>query len=257
MSIIRAPRPDADYVLIRNDVLRDDRLSYRARGILAVILSRPDNWRTDSVSLARGGTEGRDAIRSSLNELEAAGYIVRHRMQDERGRWRQVALVYDTPQPQQQAFDGMDAKHDGFPTTGIPAPGKPNVGNSGAIRTTETNNRDETTSPPPAKADGNRPTVAQQFAKAAVGTIMENRGPHLVDAAKVNAVARRLRSLVPTAEPELFARSYLALRAKGITSPNAEQIAERMAAGGGALAVSNWDDGRDFYGRPVADRGGR
>lgn len=247
MSIIRAPRPESDYVTIRNDVLRDNRLSYRARGILAVILSRPDNWRTDSASLCREGAEGRDAVRSALTELEAAGYIKRERLQDDRGRWRSVALVFDTPQPVQGTLE-LDTKPDGFPTPGIPAPGKPAVGGPGPIRTTEKNNLEEHHSPPPAKADGKRPTLAQQFATEAVKIIMENRGTHLVDAAKVHAVAKRLRTLVPSAEPMVFAHAYITLRARGVTTPNAERIAEQMA-GARQMAVSDWGDGRDFYGQ--------
>lgn len=246
MSIIRAPRPESDYVTIRNDVLRDSRLSYRARGVLAVILSRPDNWRTDAASLCRQGAEGRDAIRSALTELEDAGYIARERLQDERGRWRTVALVFDTPQPVQGTLT-LDAKDDGFPTPGKPNAGNPTAGFPGPIRKTDKNNLEENY-PPPAKADGKPSSVAQRFATEAVRVIMENRGSHLVDAAKVNAVAKRLRTLVPSAEPELFARAYLALRARGVTTPNAERIAEQMA-GARQMAVSNWDDGQGFYDR--------
>lgn len=237
VSIIRAPRPEAGYTVIRDDVLRDDRLSYRARGILAVILSRPDNWRTDSVGLCRTGTEGREAIRSALRELEGAGYIVRQRLQDERGRWRQVALVYDTPQPIQETLD-LVSNQDGFPTPGNPAPGEPApgepaAGGLGAIRSTEKDNPEGTT-PADSIGDGKPPSVAQQFAREVVPVVMENRGSLMVDAAAVNAVARRYRTLAgaSAASPEQFASAYLYLRGQGITKPNAERVAEALALKG-------------------------
>lgn len=251
MSIIRAPRPEANYVTIRNDVLRDDRLSYRARGILAVILSRPDNWRTDAMSLVREGTEGREAIRSALRELEGAGYITRERLQDERGRWRQVALVYDAPQPIQEALVPV-SNQDGFPKPGKPAPGKPNAGNLGAIRSTEKNDREEQLLPTAANGDGKPPTVAAAFAKEATHTVMDRRGDVMVDARTVNAVARRYRTLAGShaASPEQFAQAYLRCRAQGITKPNAEKIAETISHRQGRVGDAHEDywaqDGATF-----------
>lgn len=59
-------------------LLGDDDLSFRALGVLAYLLSRPPGWETDSKRLAAGKRrEGRDAIRSALKELEAAGYLHR------------------------------------------------------------------------------------------------------------------------------------------------------------------------------------
>ena len=99
--IIRSHRPDSHFTILRNDVLRDDRLSFRARGILASILSRPEDWRTTAELLAKqsGGREGRDAIQSALKELEQAGYLIRRKERDAAtGRIRTVTYVFDDPQ---------------------------------------------------------------------------------------------------------------------------------------------------------------
>lgn len=98
MSIKRAPRPQSHYTIISNEVLRDENLSFRARGILASILSRPDNWRTDADSLARESKEGRTAILTALKELEHVGYLQRKKSQNEKGHWITESLVFDKPQ---------------------------------------------------------------------------------------------------------------------------------------------------------------
>lgn len=71
--IRRGQRPER-YLLVSNDVVRDVRLSRRARGLLVELLSRPDNWQINVAGLLEGGPEGRDAIRAALRELEEVGY---------------------------------------------------------------------------------------------------------------------------------------------------------------------------------------
>jgi len=96
--IVRSPRPESHFTIIANDILRNHRLTLRARGLLALLLSYPDNWKTSSTNLAKVCPEGRDAIRNALTELEENGYLKRQKRQDEAGRWITEAYVYDTPQ---------------------------------------------------------------------------------------------------------------------------------------------------------------
>jgi hypothetical protein len=97
MPIVRAERPKANFTILQNSVIRDERLSFRARGILAFILSMPDNWSTSSDHLSRVSMEGRDAIRAAMKELQHAGYIQRIRQQSTRGHWQTVTIVHDSP----------------------------------------------------------------------------------------------------------------------------------------------------------------
>lgn len=99
MSIRRAPRPEHQFLMVRNDVCRDDRLSYRALGLLVSMLSYPDNWTFATDRLAKGeGREGEKAIRTALKELEQSGYLVRRRLKADGGRFVWEHVLYDTPQ---------------------------------------------------------------------------------------------------------------------------------------------------------------
>lgn len=125
--IVRAPRPESGFTIIRNDVLNDERLSYRARGILASILSKPDNWHTDYRVIAREGKEGKSAVRAALAELRDVGYIVQTRRQEKSGRWVTDMLIHDTPQTMTDEASSHVAPSVGKPNLGGPNPGKPTL----------------------------------------------------------------------------------------------------------------------------------
>lgn len=146
-KIIRAPRPAKNWTEISNDVLRDKSLSYRARGILARLLSNADGFAMNADDLAEESPgEGRDAVRKSLSELQNSGYLQRVKSQDERGRWRTDLYIYDTP----QTDDGFPVV--GLPTTGLPTPGKPSVGKPVAIRNNKEKKHKEKQPQQPARA---------------------------------------------------------------------------------------------------------
>lgn len=115
MSIVRGPIGPANYVVISNALVRDRSLSFRARGLLVHLLSMPPGWRTSSARLTRETTEGRDAIRTALRELERARYVVERRTQDTRGRWATEWIVYDAP-------CGETCGQDHYPTPENPTP---------------------------------------------------------------------------------------------------------------------------------------
>ncbi len=132
MTIVRAQRPQNKFAIIRNEVLQDERLSFRARGVLANILSRPDNWRCSAWDLAHEGREGRRAILTALTELEDHGYLKRQRKQNERGQWVTESYVFDAPVDNlvdNQAFSvdksvDKSATEVRFPNVGNPNSGK-------------------------------------------------------------------------------------------------------------------------------------
>ncbi|OWY63799.1 hypothetical protein B7486_50950 [cyanobacterium TDX16] len=98
MSIIRCQKKRHPYAQIDKTPLLDTRLSWKARGILAYLLTKPDDWEIIVANLINASEpDGRESLRSGLKELENLGYIIRARRQDERGRfagWE--ILVFET-----------------------------------------------------------------------------------------------------------------------------------------------------------------
>lgn len=87
MSITRAKMPfERDFVQLPNSWMRDKRLSRRARGLLAELMTHEPGWKTSMEQLVAGGPEGRDAIRAAIKELEETGYLRRERTKS-RGRF--------------------------------------------------------------------------------------------------------------------------------------------------------------------------
>jgi len=114
--IRRTPRPETNWTVIRNEVINDDRLSFKATGVLVYILSKPDHWQTSTAHLATVKREGLDAIRTAMTELERAGYVKRRRYQDTLGRWKYDIDVYDNPvQKPVQTVDGCTSPQGDYP----------------------------------------------------------------------------------------------------------------------------------------------
>lgn len=88
---------------VSNEAIEDASVSFRARGLLVWLLSKPDGWQVKSEVIASSGIEGRDAIRTALTELEAVGYIRRERTQDDQGRWVNSCSIYESPKTDFQA----------------------------------------------------------------------------------------------------------------------------------------------------------
>ena len=97
MPIRRAPRPMTHFTVLPNRVIEDTQLTWKARGLLIYLLSRPDDWECRTAHLCRIAPDGIHTVRSALRELEAARYVRRWRCQDSAGHWRVWTTVYDIP----------------------------------------------------------------------------------------------------------------------------------------------------------------
>ena len=74
--IVRNPTKER-YTVISNAALEDPRLSLKAKGLLAYLLTKPDGWNVVVSHLVKQSNDGRYAIERGLDELETFGYIRR------------------------------------------------------------------------------------------------------------------------------------------------------------------------------------
>ncbi|MDN3028634.1 hypothetical protein [Streptomyces sp. S.PB5] len=86
------------FTQIANGLFRDSRLSYRAKGIFGYISTHRDGWQVTIAGLVGSGTDGRDAVRSGLQELEAHGYLIRERRRRPNGTLGEIVYsITDHP----------------------------------------------------------------------------------------------------------------------------------------------------------------
>ena len=98
MAVFRIEKT-RDYTVMSNHHLKNKNLSLKAKGLMSLLLSLPDNWVHTMAGLAQISVEGVDAIRQALNELEKEGYVIRHRIRNKRGRLAEMEyVVYENPQ---------------------------------------------------------------------------------------------------------------------------------------------------------------
>ncbi|HBF0284841.1 TPA: helix-turn-helix domain-containing protein [Clostridioides difficile] len=99
MAVFRVER-NRGYTVMSNHHLRNKELTLKAKGLLSQMLSLPEDWDYTLAGLSLINREKIDAIREAVRELERAGYIVRSRERDEKGRLRGADyVIYEQPQP--------------------------------------------------------------------------------------------------------------------------------------------------------------
>ena len=106
MPVFRVER-NTGYTVMSNHHLRNKELTLKAKGLLSQMLSLPEDWDYTLAGLSHINREKIDAIREAVKELEKAGYIVRSRERDEKGRLRGADyIIYEQPKlPEEQADD--------------------------------------------------------------------------------------------------------------------------------------------------------
>lgn len=123
MAVFRVERT-RNYTIMSNYHLRDKRISLKAKGLLSQMLSLPEDWDYTLPGLASINSEGKDAIRAAVAELERAGYIQRRQTIDKDGKFgSNEYIIREYPvsaqKPQEEPPSAFPLS--GFPTTEEPS----------------------------------------------------------------------------------------------------------------------------------------
>lgn len=98
-SMVRSGRRES-FTVLYNSMITDKRLSLKAKGLFAVMMSRPEGWEFTVSGLAAFTGAGKDAIRNTLSELETVGYLIREQSHQGNGTFGgNVYILQDMAPP--------------------------------------------------------------------------------------------------------------------------------------------------------------
>lgn len=112
-----------DYTVMSNHHLRNTSLSLKAKGLLSLMLSLPDNWDYTTKGLASICKDGIDSICSAVKELEQHGYIVRERVRNDKGQL--TTIEYTILEQPETALPEQEKPKRENPVLDNPVLGKP------------------------------------------------------------------------------------------------------------------------------------
>lgn len=112
MSVFRVHKTK-NFSIISNLHFKEKEMSLKAKGLLSLMLSLPDDWNYSVAGLVKLSKDGKDSVMSALGELENFGYLERIRTIDSKGRFSGIEYnIYETPQPKKPIADKQNAENE-------------------------------------------------------------------------------------------------------------------------------------------------
>ena len=141
MAVFRVEKTK-DFTVMCNHHLRNVKLSLKAKGLLSLMLSLPEDWDYTTKGLACICKDGVDSIGSALKELEQHGYLTRKRIRFENGRLGDIEYtIHEKPARQETGEDPPKRENPEQvkPIQAKPGQGKPAQLNTDSLNTDRLN----------------------------------------------------------------------------------------------------------------------
>lgn len=140
MAVFRIEKT-RDYTVMSNHHLRDKSLSLKAKGLLSLMLSLPEEWDYTTKGLARICKDGVDSICAGVRELEEHGYVIRQRVRNPNGQLGAIEYTIleqpRPPEPEKPKRENpvLDNPEQAYPVLEEPEQGNPAQLNTNKSRT--------------------------------------------------------------------------------------------------------------------------
>lgn len=129
MSVFRVEK-NKNYTVMSNYHLREREMSLKAKGLLSLMLSLPNDWDYTIEGLIAICKENETALKSILNELKTFGYLEINKKQNDRGQFEYEYNIYEKPQGKKPEVEN-------------PGVDKPEVENQGQLNTNKQNTKNK------------------------------------------------------------------------------------------------------------------
>ena len=137
MAVFRVEKTK-DFTIMCNHHLRNTELSLKAKGLLSLMLSLPEDWDYTTKGLAHICKDGVDSITTALKELERHGYLTRQRLRYENGQLGDIEYtIHEKPVNAEKQEDSPKRENPRQVNPGQekPGQGKPAQGNPPQLNT--------------------------------------------------------------------------------------------------------------------------
>ena len=110
MSVIRIHKTN-NFTVMSNYHFREKGMSLKAKGLLSLMLSLPNDWNYSVAGLVTLSKDGKDSVMTALAELEKFGYLTRQQLFNEKGQFSGVEYhIYEQPQEEKPVAEKPNAE---------------------------------------------------------------------------------------------------------------------------------------------------
>lgn len=215
----KAHDKDNPYVIVDKTIFEEPTASWKAKGLMGYLLSRPNDWIVYMSDLQKRATDGAASVRGAVRELEKLGYLTRVRIRSEAGVFSGYEIgVHETPVPESERTwkptkkELEKAKPNqvrlstcGLPAGGLSTSGEPHTTNIDLTHNDLTNIAGEKTPPAPPVENPSEQEIATYSEQGSPAEIIRSISGEESNTTTINAESQQEPESMPVQNSECAA----------------------------------------------------